>query len=137
MLFLTLLLSLASYLVTAGGQDCDIRWSVEDVWGISYQGVSLAIQEARSFLFIEPDTTLCLFLSPGQHWLVLPDPDSSLDLSGSWGSQHGRLVLEGAGVEETILIVDPHHTLLSGRNVERLTIRDLQFRRSQELTTQG
>ena len=134
---LTLLLYLVAYPVSGGGQDCDVRWSVEEMWGISYQGVSLAIQEARSFLFIEPGTTLCLFLSPGQHLLVLPDQDSSLDLSGSWGSPDGRLVLEGAGMEETILIVDPHHTLLTGRNVERLTIRDLQFRRSQELTTQG
>ena len=40
-------------------------------------------------------------------------------------------------MEETILEVDPHQTLLKERDVERLTVRDLHFKRSHELTTQG
>ena len=123
--------------VTCFYTDCDFTLNVEERWGITYQGLSLALKEARSLFINHQDPRVCLYLAAGHHSLPYAGPDSSLDLSGQWGVTRGRLILQGAGREETILEVDPRNTLLTGKRVERLTIRDLQFRKSQELTSQG
>ena len=136
-MLLSLVLVLGRVLTVTADTDCDFTLDVEETWGITYQGLSLALEEARSLFTLQDELIVCLYLSAGWHRLQYPGPDSTLDLSGRWGVVRGRLVLQGAGMEETILEVDPHHTLLTGHEVERLTIRDLQFRRSQELTSQG
>jgi hypothetical protein len=98
MIFLSLCF-LGSVFGSDADTECDVTWNVEERWGITYQGLNLALDEAQALLFIQSDSRVCFYLAPGIHRLPMPEYDSSIDLSGLWGSGNGRLVLQGAGME--------------------------------------
>ena len=69
--------------------DCDFTLNVEERWGITYQGLRLALKEARSLFINNQDPRVCLYLAAGHHSLPYAGPDSSLDLGGQWGLTRG------------------------------------------------
>ena len=53
--------------------NCDVTWNVEERWGITYQGLNLALDEAQALLFIQSASRVCLYLAPGLQESKVPD----------------------------------------------------------------
>ena len=102
-----------------------------------FQNQNTCLEEAQSLFAADDNLIVTIFISAGVHHLSYPHLHSSLDLTGPQPGQCGRLIIEGAGSHETVLVTDPWHTTLQGQGVRRLTVRNIMFKRDRPLTSQG
>ena len=110
---------------------------VESKYGISFEGLTKAIQEAQSVFAKDEESIVTIFIAKGIHHLMYPDYNSSLDLTGPQPGRKGRLIIEGAGMHDTVIVTDNWHNTIVGRGVRKLTVRNIHFTRDRHVTTQG
>ena len=107
---------------------------------ISKQGFYNAVKISKGIFKNHPGTTVSIEIPAGVHVLSSnsnKNMKKMIDLFDIHPGPNGRLVIEGAGMEETILIVDEHEIFVTGRSVEQLTIRNLTFKRKRPMAGQG
>jgi|GEM_PF-3232283 len=117
-----------------------LNWDMESLWGISEAGFDSAITAAHNHFLGNPNDTIIVHISAGTHDISGAD-GKSINLRSGYlldPSDKGRLVFQGAGIEQTTLVfVDTNEVQIDGRNVAHVTFRDMHFTRAQYTVSQG
>jgi len=104
--------------------------------GVTSESLVSAFEEAQSYFLQDRTTKVRIYLEAGTHYIndTLHLNFNSTQLGPSKG---GRLIIEGAGCDNTTLLYPPENFLLNGTNVNHLTVRNLHFNRTRKTTSQG
>lgn len=144
--FIALALVAAVQPVGAANAALVTRWLDKDYGGVSPATIAAAIEDAREHFASSleaADDTYVIRIPAGTFDLSLPNtaaarrPRGTIDVSGIDPGPDGRLVISGAGMDRTVLIMDPHVPGIYGRSVYRITFQDLEMTRAKYTVTQG
>ncbi|NDV61549.1 right-handed parallel beta-helix repeat-containing protein [Puniceicoccales bacterium CK1056] len=116
-----------------------VNWDLAD-WGISESGFDSAITAAHDHFLTTPDDTIIIHIPAGTYDITGAD-GRSIDLRNGYllgPADEGRLIFQGAGMEETVLVFsDTDTTQIYGRNLAHVTFRDMHMTRAQYTVSQG
>ena len=119
-------------LVTAEVHEFDVKTK----YGITQSGIAAAINESKNIFADEPNATVILFFTDGTYRIDHIGPGIYLDSINPGKS--GQLIFNGAGMDSTKLVfANMEEVTLYGKNVSRITIKDMHFTRIQPSVTQG
>ena len=106
--------------------------------GVSYEGIKAAIREAQGIFTHAPSTVVTIKIPSGEFEIKPPShKQQAIIFSGTQPGIGGRLILEGACCSCTTLKIPHGHSAMRGRNVKRLTVRNLTFKRNHPIVSQG
>jgi uncharacterized protein YjdB len=116
-----------------------VVWDLQSQYGITQAGIAEAISDARTHFSNYPNDTIIIEIAAGTY---------SIGGNGSHGinlrdgilskGSKGRLIFQGAGMNETILeFTDRGEDMINGRDVYHLEFRDTHFSRPFYTVTQG
>ncbi|BCU76385.1 hypothetical protein [Luteolibacter sp. LG18] len=115
-----------------------LRWNVQKQYGINADGIRKAVQEAKGHFGKEPNDTIILEFDAGTYNVEGKESDDgSIDLSGVNPGPEGRLILQGAGMDKTVLVFSNDIHAVFGRNVFRVTMSDMHMTRAKYTVSQG
>lgn len=106
-------------------------------YGVTVRGLQRAINDARQTFLRTPDATVVIRIGEGTFALDDDHARAAIDLSGLVPGGRGRLVIAGAGMDRSRLVVAERLVGVYGRDVHRLVVQDLQFSRPARTVTQG
>lgn len=134
---MTLPFVLTGILATAARADT-LLWNVRSRFGMSAQGIRQAVQEAKTHFSKAPGDVVILKFDEGSFYLE--DRSASkgtIDLSGVEPGPNGRLVLQGKGMDKTILVFSDNKHAIYGRDVYRVTMTGMHMTRKDYTVSQG
>jgi parallel beta-helix repeat protein len=101
---------------------------VQSAYGITQPGIARALVAARKEFVDHPDATVILKFAAGTYELE-PGPGNTpiIEVSNLQPGAHGRLIFQGAGMDQTTLVFAPGVDWIFGRNVYRLTFADMHM----------
>ena len=101
---------------------------VQSAYGITQPGIARALVAARKEFVDHPDATVILKFAAGTYELE-PGPGNTpiIEVSNLQPGPHGRLIFQGAGMDQTTLVFAPGVDWIFGRNVYRLTFADMHM----------
>jgi len=115
-----------------------LRWNVLEEYGMNAEGIQKAVNAARLHFTRAPDDIIILEFDKGSFWLEDHGPGKgTIDLSGIRPGPTGRLVFQGKGMNETILVFADNKHALYGRDVYRVTFADMHMTRKNYTVSQG
>lgn len=115
-----------------------LRWNVADEFGITAAGVRRAVTRAKAHFRKSPDDRIVLEFDAGRHHLEgRPSDLGTINLTGVRPGPKGRLVFQGAGMDETVLVFSDKAHAIAGRDVFRVTMADMHMTRAKYTVSQG
>ncbi|MEP4077671.1 right-handed parallel beta-helix repeat-containing protein [Haloferula sp.] len=115
-----------------------LKWDVAAKFGMTADGLRKAMEAARGHFDKAPDAVVILEIGAGSFWLE--DEGSSkgtVDLSGIKPGPNGRLIFQGKGIDQTVLVFADNKHALYGRDVHRVTFSDMHMTRKGYSVSQG
>ena len=136
--YLILLIFVALTGLAPGVNAATQNWDMAALWGISEAGFDSAITAARNHFLSKPNDTIIVNIAAGTHDITGAD-GISIDLGNDYlKNGDGRLIFQGAGMDETVLVFsDTDETQIDGNNVAHVTFRDMHMTRAQYTVSQG
>lgn len=115
-----------------------LRWNVQRQYGMSAQGIQKAVDEAKAHFRKTPNDIVILEFDKGSFRLEVEGPGRGIvDLSGVAPGPAGRLVFQGQGIDDTILVFAGDKHSLYGRNVQHVTFAGMHMTRKDYTVSQG
>ena len=115
-----------------------LQWNIQSKFGITAEGIKQAISAAKDHFATAPNDTLVFELPKGSFWLEDSGPNKgTIDLSGIKQGPEGRLVFQGKGIHETVLVFSDNKHALFGRDVYRVTFENMHMTRRNYTVSQG
>jgi len=112
-------------------------WDLQALYGITQDGIANAISDAKSHFSSNPNDTIIIEIAAGTYD-ISGSGSHGIDLtSGLKPGPNGRLIFQGAGMEETTLVFETRQRMMSGFNVYQLEFRDMHMTCSTMTVTQG
>jgi len=107
---------------------------VDEKWGITEDGIQSAIEYAKAYFQGNPDDQVVLYFKAGTFHFKQSREPGLFDLSGVQPGPNGRLIFQGAGMQQTTISTDSGGCTndidtISGRDVYQVTFKDMHFTR--------
>lgn len=134
--FASLLLVLISYIVNSQNK---LEWNLKSRYDISQLGFINIIDDARNHFNSSPNDSIIIVIDAGTY-NIGGNGNPGINL---WGGllkedSQGRLIFQGAGIDQTILVfTEKGEDMVRGRNIYHLEFRDMTMTRTKHTVTQG
>jgi hypothetical protein len=115
-----------------------VVWNLNNLYSITQTGIANAISDARNYFSIHPDDSIIIQIDSGTY-NIGGDGSYGIDLSkGMSPGLKGRLIFQGAGMNKTTLVfTDMSQVEIYGRNIYRVTFKDMHMTRAAYTVSQG
>lgn len=118
-------------------KDWVCRIDVRRTFGMKASQIQSAVNIATDFLAQQPKEKIELFFRRGTY-LIDSKENPVFNMKNIAPTNHGRLIISGAGMDETTLkVIGWQGDMFKGTNVSKVTVRDLHLTRSTPGATQG
>ncbi|MCP5536876.1 MAG: hypothetical protein H7A51_11680 [Akkermansiaceae bacterium] len=115
-----------------------LKWNVRAQYGMTAGGIGQAVKDAKSHFNKSPNDVIMLEFDKGTFSLEdNSDSMGTIDLSGVKPGPEGRLVFQGKGMDETVLVFGDNKHAIFGRDVYRVTFADMHMTRKNYTVSQG
>ena len=133
------LISVLIAVVTHGAVAATLNLDVQQKYGtVSIAAIDRAIAEARNHFLSSPNDTVVISLPSGVFPLALESPEfGSIDVSDVQPGPSGRLIIQGAGKERTILVFNTHTDQIVGRHAAHIVFTGIHFTAGYMTVSQG
>jgi parallel beta-helix repeat protein len=133
-----LALLLAGFTPAANAQGDRLTWKLDQRYSVTQAGLAAAVDEARSHFEQNPADTVVIKIPAGRHQLKQTgEGQGSIVLSNLRPGPEGRLIFKGAGRERTTLVFNDSKHAIFGREVYRVTFKDMHMTRPNYTVSQG
>jgi hypothetical protein len=131
-------LCLVPFLASGAAVAATRQIDVAATYGITRAGIAHAIEDAKRDFAVHPDDTVVLDFRPGVYDLSdVRDDRPVIDVSNIRPGDGGRLIIRGAGPDQTTLVMDKDARWIVGRNVYRMSFVGLHMTARQQTVSQG
>ena len=132
-----LAVALAATFAIAAAAAETIEIDLKAKYGVTWQGLRRAVDEARQVFRRVPDANVVIRIAEGTFEIDDAQAHAAIDVSKLAPGERGQLVIAGTGMDRTRLVIAERLVGLYGRDVHHLVVQDLQFSRPTRSVTQG